>query len=479
MRRDRFRGCGVVRGGYGCPCEEELCWGKPVKATLALPTAFCLLFILLSPASAQDVQLPAQPTGLTASTTAEAVSLEWDEPGDSSITGYQVLRRSRDGDAYGDDQGAPEFAIIADDTGSADTQYRDSSVTPGARYVYRIKARNAAGLSPWSSYTNAETLTAPAFQAKDAVPRSDPSTCPDSTPPTPTAVPIDAIPIVVSSTTAEYFVLYVSHEIARSQLLGVEADTPVEVPVLVKRGEASTTTLDESVAPLPKERYRLEKYLVSNPADVDGDCIDDLTELDNLGSMNPVNAAAIDSGDGAVAILDRETFQTLVYNERRGAFIKFVLLDINTDRPRVYFMNTEKYRFHRDFLNALGLDWRRPGMITGDVTYNPILAVPNSSQGAYWYFLSNEQAFGVADLAYTILAASMPLLEDNLVFHIPTDHLLYIQPYLPAYDESRINLVFEAELYGEDAVRSMNPGEGYGLLRVMGRGRAPQPTATW
>ena len=77
-----------------------------------------------------------------------------------------MLRRSRDGDSYGDDQGAPEFAVIADDTGSADAEYRDSSVTPGTRYVYRIKARNAAGLSPWSSYANAETLTPPVIQAK-------------------------------------------------------------------------------------------------------------------------------------------------------------------------------------------------------------------------------------------------------------------------------------------------------------------------
>ncbi len=177
----------------------------------------------------EDVQLPAQPTGLTASPTSEAVSLEWDGPGDDSITGYQVLRQSRDGDAYGDDKGAPEFAVIADDTASADAEYRDSSVTPGTRYVYRIKARNAAGLSPWSSFANAETLTAPVIQAKDVVAKTDP-TCPDDTPPTPTAVTIDAIPIVVSSTTAEYFVLYVSHVI--------DADTTVEIPVAVTRGAA-------------------------------------------------------------------------------------------------------------------------------------------------------------------------------------------------------------------------------------------------
>ena len=118
---------------------------KPMRVALALPAVACLLFILMSPASAQEAQPPARPTGVIASTTPEAVTLAWDEPDDDSITGYQVLRRSRDGDSYGDNQGAPAFAVIADDTGSAETEYRDSSVTPGTRYVYRIKARNVQG----------------------------------------------------------------------------------------------------------------------------------------------------------------------------------------------------------------------------------------------------------------------------------------------------------------------------------------------
>ena len=91
---------------------------------------------------------------------------------------------------------------------------------------------------------------------------------------------VDAVPIVVESTTADYFVLYVSHDVD---------GTEVDLPVLVKRGEAGTTTLEENVEALPAERYRVEKYLIADPADVDGDCIDDITELDDLGTMNPVD----------------------------------------------------------------------------------------------------------------------------------------------------------------------------------------------
>ena len=37
----------------------------------------------------------------------------------------------------------------------------------------------------------------------------------------------------------------------------------MEGPVAVVRGEAGTTRLSESVAALPKERYRVEKYLIA------------------------------------------------------------------------------------------------------------------------------------------------------------------------------------------------------------------------
>ena len=74
--------------------------------------------------------------------------------------------------------------------------------------------------------------------------------------PTPTAVAVTSVPIVVTSTTADYFVLYVSHDVDGAE---------VELPVLVKKGGDGTTALAENLAALPKERYRVEKYLVSDP----------------------------------------------------------------------------------------------------------------------------------------------------------------------------------------------------------------------
>ena len=68
--------------------------------------------------------------------------------------------------------------------------------------------------------------------------------------PEPTEVVVDAIPIVVSSTTDDYFVLYASFD--------VDGQT-WEMPVAVVLGEAGTTTLTENAEALAQDRYRIEK----------------------------------------------------------------------------------------------------------------------------------------------------------------------------------------------------------------------------
>ena len=131
-----------------------------LAATLFIATA-ALAFNLL-PAQAQADDPPAAPTGLAAFlVSSDSVTLTWDDPRDSSITGHQMLRRSRDGSEYGDGEGAAEYAVIADDTGSAATTYTDTSVTARTRYVYLVKAINPAGTSGQSGYLNVDTPEAP------------------------------------------------------------------------------------------------------------------------------------------------------------------------------------------------------------------------------------------------------------------------------------------------------------------------------
>ena len=98
---------------------------------------------------------PATPTGLTGTFTHESVSLSWDDPGDPSITGYQILRRERGVHEVGD------FQIHVDDTNSAASSYVDTAVEAEASYVYRVKARNSSGRSERSRFFRADLPTAP------------------------------------------------------------------------------------------------------------------------------------------------------------------------------------------------------------------------------------------------------------------------------------------------------------------------------
>ena len=278
------------------------------------------------------------------------------------------------------------------------------------------------------------------------------------------AVEVAAVPIVVESTTADYFVLYVRHDLD---------STEVEFPVLVKRGEAGTTTLAENVEALPKERYRVEKYLVAAPADIDGDGIDDITELGDPVGMNPVNpAAAIELTDGAVVIPDLNTFEAVSRDSGGKLHVKFVLLGMDTDRPGIYFMNTEKYYVHALFLDAFDLN----GVISGEIVYDPELVASDGNRGAYYYWvLITGDFYSLAVRSYTLLAVNMPLLDDNLAYYVPHDLLQYLQSPLALLRESRINLVFDEDIFPETRYLALNPGEGYGRLQVMEPDERPHP----
>ena len=97
-----------------------------------------------------DDQVPEKPTNLTGSVAANSVTLYWDNAGDSSITGFQLLRRNPEVD----DRGV--FQTVVDDTGNTKIFYTDNTVEQGTRYFYRVRARNSVGLSPMSAFFSAQ-----------------------------------------------------------------------------------------------------------------------------------------------------------------------------------------------------------------------------------------------------------------------------------------------------------------------------------
>ena len=79
-------------------------------------------------------------------------------------------------------------------------------------------------------------------------------------------------------------------------------------------------------------------------------------------------------------------------------------------------------------------------------------------------------------LAYSVLAANMPVLDDNLVYYLRNRAFLNQDAISPLATESRLRLVFDEDVFPAKSVPcALNPGEGYGLLRVMSLEERPNP----
>lgn len=190
--------------------------------------------------------VPLTPAGLTASSVShDSVALSWDDPDDDSITGYQVLRRSRDGDDYGDGQGAPEFVAVVDDTGSSATAYTDTSVAARTRYVYRIRAINPAGPGERSTYLNVETAAAPVVTVRIV------------------SAPVPAKPTgLAASTVSDSYVSFgwndpKDNSITHYKVLRREGDSGKFTAVEKSTGSADTSYTDVTVSAGTAYEYRV------------------------------------------------------------------------------------------------------------------------------------------------------------------------------------------------------------------------------
>ena len=112
---------------------------NPMWATMGT-IAIVIAFLLTAwPALAQSAQ-PATPQNLQViDKTHRSVTIGWDDPGDSSIAGYKILRRQIPIMAAGN------FKVIEENTNSASTQYTDTEdyLEPNIQYVYRVQSVNA------------------------------------------------------------------------------------------------------------------------------------------------------------------------------------------------------------------------------------------------------------------------------------------------------------------------------------------------
>ncbi len=94
---------------------------------------------------------PPAPQKLTVTATHNSVTLSWDAPDDDTVTGYRILRR-RSAEEN-------ELLVHVENTNGTETTYVDEdNVQPSTKYIYRVRALNAAGARAMS--LNAQITTA-------------------------------------------------------------------------------------------------------------------------------------------------------------------------------------------------------------------------------------------------------------------------------------------------------------------------------
>ncbi|MCY3849537.1 MAG: hypothetical protein OXF75_01890, partial [Acidimicrobiaceae bacterium] len=331
------------------------------------------------------------------------------------------------------------------------------------------------------------TPVAGASPGTDSSTSTTPGPCEDGwVAPTPTVVAVTAVPITVTSTVDDYFVLYRKHDRG--------SDTVVNIPVSVTRGEAGTTALSDNLAPLSADWYSVEKYRIDTPADVDGDCVDDIAELADLGYRNPTNPAFPAYAEhGSVALPDRAAFEKFSYQgESPGSsdkhltgveILKFIVVNIYSDNPKIWFQNTNRHRGHwgRWGFRQAGLSrviqccWS--GFGYGVIAFHPNAVAPDGSLGVYrWEFQPwDSWDFRKVERVHEALAAAMPFIEDNLAYY-PFAGRRPRQQYeaqKSLYDASRVNILQSKDIFPDVPYTVYNVNKGYGLLRVVEPGEVP------
>ena len=226
------------------------------------------------------------------------------------------------------------------------------------------------------------------------------------------------VQLSIQAESGKYYILEAQHsptfEWASSMTMGVDG----------------TMVISEPGAAYPEDQYTVREYDVSDPGDIDGDLIDDITEHQNMPTDAPLNyAAPIDFEDGSTSIPDAETFMALATVNNVGwapflddqLYVKFGIMDRDTPEPKVYFINSNTHTVHYGFWGAIGADVVGDDS-SGEIVFYPTQINPNGTIGGYSFNFSfgNADDFEDTQRTYHLLLASMPFLQNNMTHFIAT-----------------------------------------------------------
>lgn len=281
--------------------------------------------------------------------------------------------------------------------------------------------------------------------------------------------------LTINSSANNYYILQVRHH----------PDSAFKLSTSMTLGQNGSTVITEPLRAYPQNQYQVLEYPNSAPVDTDTDGINDLIEFSAMPLQGPLNAApSLSEEHGLVALNTLSAFQTVSTLENGTPwveylndveYVKFFILDFYSNEPKIYFINSNNYDLHADFGNYLGVNHLDPTTEKGQLIYFPSVLSANGTLGTYGFNFSNNEAqdFEVVRRTQELLAANMSYLTNNLSYFITENNEQDYQNNLSLYQNSRIPVLFESDVYSGINYWGLNQTEGYGFFRLMSPGEVP------
>jgi len=284
------------------------------------------------------------------------------------------------------------------------------------------------------------------------------------------------VQLEVASSEDSYYILKVRHEPGGS----------FDLSTSMTLGEEGTTLISEPLESYPLEHYQVLEYPIAAPVDTDGDGVDDITEFLDPPTRSPFNFAEVLSFTDGTALIDNMlTFKELSIDDEQipwapfldnQEFSKFIIVDIETNQPKLYFINSETHYTHQDFGDEIGINnvWAS-NIVKGEIVHYPTLVANNGTLGlfAFNFTFGEIKGFRITQKTHELIALNMPFLKNNLSFFVTSSNQMQFEQNQDLYDKARIPILFESEIFADIDYLALNIAEGFGYFRLMDLSETP------
>ena len=195
----------------------------------------------------------------------------------------------------------------------------------------------------------------------------------------------------------------------------------------------------------------------------------------------------LSSSEGAMFISGRNDFDLLAARgEPQGKLlmseVKFLITDVQTDAPRLYFLNSSSYKYHWKFFSN-ALEWNMDlysfnsrtytdenrMLIAGSVVRYDGYTDPSHPDGVYTVEFWPSDPIHAADahMVLSLLRRGMPYASDKLVYHPTGESQVRLHAEeITQFQDFNIDVVQTEELYQGAEYLALNTGAACGILRA-------------